>query len=62
MTLYLPDGTACEQGSAEDRATWWTCSVCSFTGPHVGSNEKGGHACMGSCGGTEKNPNVPRLK
>lgn len=50
----LPNGFI--QGSPEDRATWWTCSACSFKGPYVGSRPDGTHGCLGSCGGTEPNP------
>ena len=63
MKLYLPDGTPVEQGSPEDKATWWTCSHCGFTGPHVGEDKNGEKRCMGSCGVDVKpNPNVPRLR
>ncbi len=63
MMLYLPDGTACEQGSPADKDTWWTCGYffCGFTGPHVGTDLEGKKCCMGSCGGVTENPNVPRV-
>ena len=62
FTLYLPDGTPVLQGSHEDRATWWTCSQCGFTGPHVGTNARtGAKRCLGIfCDGDTENPNVPR--
>lgn len=63
MKLYMPDGTAVEQGGPEDRATWWTCKVCGFTGPHVGAHADGRKVCRGiSCsdGNVTKNPGVPR--
>ncbi len=60
--LRLPDGRMVAQGGPEDRATWWTCQQCHFTGPAVGSNERGEHVCMGIlCGGKTMNPAVPRL-
>lgn len=60
--LVLPDGTPVEQGSPEDRATWWSCETCGFHGPHVGSNAEGKKACMGIfCNGVTPNPNVPRV-
>ena len=62
--LLMPDGTEVEQGGPEDRATWWTCSQCGFTGPHVGfTMDRAGFflkRCLGSCGGENLNPNVPR--
>ena len=63
--LYLPNGTACEQGSVEDKATWWKCGkyLCGFIGPHVGTNSEDKKCCMGMvCGGVTQNPNVPRMK
>jgi hypothetical protein len=60
--LRMPDGRMVRQGGPEDRATWWTCQQCHFTGPAVGSNERGEHVCMGIlCGGKTMNPAVPRL-
>jgi hypothetical protein len=53
-THVLPNGFV--QGGQEDRATWWTCSRCHFTGPLVGTREDGAHGCMGSCGGITPNP------
>jgi hypothetical protein len=47
------------QGSAEDRATWWTCEGCGFHGPFVGTRAVDGQKrCLGSCGGTTRNPHV----
>lgn len=61
-TLYMPDGTSVKQGSAEDRATWWRCGRCGHVGPHVGTDTLGHRLCLGVfCGGTIKNPTVPRL-
>lgn len=63
MMLTLPDGREVEQGSADDRATWWRCYYCDFVGPHVGTRDDGRRACLGIiCGGTVPNPNVPRIK
>lgn len=60
--LRMPrTGEMVEQGGPEDRATWLTCQVCSFTGPHVGLTEDGEPACLGSCGGVKPNPEAPRL-
>lgn len=62
MKLRMSDGTEVEQGGPEDRATWWTCTRCFFTGPHVGTDEHGQRACMGViCRGVALNPNVLRL-
>lgn len=62
MLLYTLNGDKVKQGSPEDKATWWTCSYCNFTGPHVGSIEPSGRTkrCMASCGGKHLNPNAPR--
>lgn len=49
--LKMPDGREVEQGGPEDRATWWTCTQCNFTGPHVGTDPEG----------KTLNPNVPRM-
>jgi len=50
----LPNGLI--QGSPEDRATWWTCTVCQFTGPYVGTTADGKKACLGViCGGVKPN-------
>lgn len=61
--LQMSDGRLVDQGGPEDRATWWKCGQCQFTGPNVGSgSQKGTHRCMGVlCGGVEENPNVPRV-
>lgn len=60
--LTMPDGIKVEQGGPEDKATWWTCTACEFTGPNVGSNEAGEHVCMGIiCGGKTLNPDTPRI-
>ncbi len=54
-TNTLPNGLV--QGGAEDRATWWTCTMCGFHGPLVGSTPGGVKACMGAiCGGEIPNP------
>lgn len=50
----LPSGVV--QGSSEDRATWWQCGACGFTGPYVGETVTGDRACLGSCGGVNPNP------
>lgn len=50
----LPNGLI--QGSPEDRATWWTCTWCDFTGPFVGTTPEGKKACLASCGGVTPNP------
>jgi hypothetical protein len=60
IKLILPaDGREVEQGSAEDRATWWTCSLCHYTGPFVMSTSIGDRRCF-PCGGETDNPHVPR--
>ena len=61
MKLKMPDGREVEQGSPEDRATWWSCSRCGFHGPNVGTRADGTKGCMASCGGETQNPNVPRV-
>lgn len=52
--VVLPNGFV--QGGAEDQATWWQCSVCSFKGPYVGETVTKARACLGSCGGVNPNP------
>lgn len=62
MKLIMSDGRECEQGSPEDKATWWRCAQCGFTGPAVGSNLDGEPRCMGiMCNGVTPNPNVPHI-
>src|SRR5271154_4118094 len=62
MKLKMPDGREVEQSGPEDRATWWTCKSCGFTGPAVGSDPNGEHRCMGIiCGGRNMNPNTPKI-
>lgn len=57
----LPNGRV--QGGPEDRAHWWTCSVCHFTGPLVGLCEDGKtRACLASCGGVDPNPETTTFK
>jgi hypothetical protein len=60
--LQMPDGRIVVQGGPEDRAAWWTCAYCEFTGPHVGMGADGKRGCQGSCAvrPTTPNPNVPR--
>jgi hypothetical protein len=61
--LEMPDGRMVPQNGPEDRATWWTCTQCGFTGPAVGSNPEGEHRCMGIiCGGKTLNPTSPKCK
>lgn len=51
-----------EQGSPEDKATWWTCGHCSHRGPFVGSDPSGARRCVGSCGvDVRPNPDVGTL-
>lgn len=59
-TVAFHDGRKTYQGSPEDRATWWTCKRCEFTGPNVGADTDGKRACLGSCGGVVPNETVPR--
>lgn len=59
--LEMPDGKLVPQNGPEDRATWWTCTQCGFTGPAVGTNPEGVRRCMGIiCGGVKLNPTSPK--